>query len=72
MTDQVVVFKDIDGWFTWTTERWWNRRENHFEGKRLDTREEIARVDSVDEAHKIINLYNQMVHGRTDKHGRRT
>lgn len=71
MNWRVVVFKDTDGWFTWTTERWWDKPENQFEGQRLDTREEIARTDTLAEAHDILNLYNQMVHGSTEKPYRR-
>ena len=69
-TADVVVFKDYDGWFTWTTARWWDKPENQFEGKRLDKREEITRVCTVSEAHDIINTYNQMVHGSTDRYKR--
>lgn len=68
MTPDVVVFKDTEGWFTWTRAQWWDDPRHLLDGQRIDTREEISRVVTVDEAYDIINTYNQMVHGRTEKY----
>jgi hypothetical protein len=64
-----VVYKDHDGWFRWATAERWDRPGNQFEGQRLDTRIEIARCDTKDEARDVRHAYNMMCNGKpTDNH----
>lgn len=59
-----VIYKDHDGWFHWTTADWWDRPTYKLDGQRVDTRVEIGRYDTKDEARAVRDLYNQMVHGK--------
>lgn len=62
-----VVFRDHDGWFRWTTARWWDDPTFKLDGGRVDTRVEIGRFDTLAEAKDIRHAYNMMVHGKPTK-----
>ena len=59
-----VLYRDHDGWFRWATAEWWDNPRHKLEGERIDTREEIGRFETKDEARTTRDLYNQMVHGK--------
>ena len=59
-----VVYRDHDGWFRVCHDWWWDDPTYKLEGQRVDTRVEIQRFDTKDEARAVRDLYNQMVHGK--------
>lgn len=59
-----VVFRDHDGWFKWATAEWWDDPTYLLCGERVDTRVEITRHDTKEEARNVKYAYNMMVHGK--------
>ena len=59
-----VVYRDTDGWFRWINARTWDDPTYKLGGQRVDTREEITRHETKDEARNVKYAYNMMVHGK--------
>ena len=66
---EFVVFRDHDGWFQFAHVDWWEHPMHKFGGERLDTRMEITRCPTREEAHEVRVVYNMMMHKRPDKYG---
>lgn len=58
----VVLFRHNDGWFTWTTARWWDDplHAHYREGKM-----EVERFDDLIDALAARDAFNAMMHGTT-------
>jgi hypothetical protein len=65
--NEFVVFREPSGWFGSATARWWDDRAHMFEGERLDSRTEVQRFDTRQEADDIRVIYNMMMNKRPDK-----
>lgn len=59
---QVVLYRDKDGWFNWSSANWW---DNAPEAQTILQREEVGRFDDLLEALAARDAYNQMMHGST-------
>jgi hypothetical protein len=64
---EFVVFREPSGWFGAASARWWDDRVHMFEGERLDSRTEVQRTDTRQEADDLKIVMNMMMYKRPDK-----
>ena len=66
-----VTFREHSGWFGSASARWWDDPVHMFEGERLDSRVEVERFDTRQEAADLAVVMNMMVYKRPDKWARK-